>query len=186
MINRKQIRDQIETLIKINHTKSINLKHELICVDLSNHIYHLLNDEAKNAVMIKADSLVHQYSEPLHPSGDQIEKLQILIDKLGIKSASTLPSGYIRRIAQVNFFGYTTDIIQAGNATLSLVNMINDLASMNAIRASLSTLSSCQLSNGKVVIFSYLAIDQKLEQYVNLKYKDITFPEGGIPKEYVG
>lgn len=156
-----------------------------MCVDLSDHIHHLFNDEAKNAVMIKADSLIHQYNEPLHPSGDQIEKLQNLIDKLGIKSASTLPSGYIRRAAMVNFFGYTVDIVQASNAALSLINMINDLASVNAIRASLSTLSSCQLSNGKVIIFSYLAVDEKLEQYVNLKYKDITFPEGGIPKEYV-
>jgi hypothetical protein len=67
---------------------------------------------------------------------------------------------------------------------MNLVNFINDLASKNLIRGILTPLMSLELVGGKIVIVSYIAVDQPNEALVQSLYGTLEFKEGGIPPEF--
>jgi hypothetical protein len=61
--------------------------------------------------------------------------------------------------------------------------MLNSLASQNLIRAVLAPLTAVDLIGGKVVVVSYIAVDQPNEALVQSMYGSLQFQEGGIPPE---
>jgi hypothetical protein len=129
--------------------------------------------------------MIYQYNDCLTPGGEHLQKVSDFLIKIGIKSGTDIVVNYIRRIAPCKCFGYCVEYSKAAHAVLYMVNIINDLASMGAIKASLATIGSIELSNGNLIVFSYLNIDDNLLQIVDLKYKDTCmFEEGAIPKEF--
>lgn len=187
-MNQKEIRDQVENLIRMKKTVSaVTQIHTAL--DLAPVVGNMFNTEAKDIIINhKTDSLLHQWNRQLNDckfESKQAYSLGEFLGKLKIASHSDLfASNYVRECSQVKFFGVTAERDRVGEATIHMVSFFNDLASKGLIRAVLAPLTSIELVDGKIVIVSYIAIDQPNEAIVQSLYKQIEFLEGGLPPEF--
>lgn len=188
-MTQKEIRDQVENLIRMNKTFS-NLQNTICSKDLTSTVYSLFNAEAQNLIQNhKTTSLIHQWNRQTGNSqfeGDVAHSLGKLLEKLNIKSfADLFASNYVREVSKVQYFGHIAELNKVGAAAISMVNFFNDLASKGLIRAVLTPLTSVELVGGKIVLVSYVAIDQQNEAVVQSIYGSMQFIEGGLPPEFV-
>lgn len=188
-MTQKEIRDQIENLIRMGKTISTVAPQELRAMDLVPVVHNLYSQDSLNLINNnKTLSLLHQWNRQLPGSspfeGTQAYKLGEFVGRLGLKSYETLlVSNYIREVSKVQYFGLTASPNKVGEAAIKLVNFFNDLASKNLIRAVLAPLMSIELVGGNIVLVSYIAIDQPNEALVQSMYGHFQFKEGGIPPE---
>mgnify|MGYP003423252515 len=192
----KEIQDQVANLIKTNQiSEPTQLSHEnFVISDLQPIFFKYFNQDALNLVSNKTNNLIHQYNRYHKFGSEHNAKLTDLLEKLELKHCSTLTYAYTREIAKVFFFGVTTTKDRLAEGALTMVKVINALATNKYAIATLSPLTSIQFNTlcpvtGKIVpdnkyaIFSYLAIDHQYETLVQSMYADYLFPEGGVPPE---
>lgn len=158
--------------------------------DLAPIVDQLYNADAKDVIKNKKTThLVHQWNRQINNNkyeGEQAHALAKLLEKFNIKSSDDLKvSNYIRDCSKVQFFGHTTDRTKVGEVAVHMVNFFNDLASKGLIRAVLAPLTSVELVDGRIILVSYIAIDQPNEAIVQSIYGSMQFQEGTLPPEFI-
>lgn len=158
-------------------------------LDLLPIFCNLFNSEAKAVIhQHRTNSTVHQWNRQTGSnkySGSEAYGLGNFLFKFKIKSFSDLfVSNYVRECSLVYYFGWTVEEGKLTEAVLDLVNMFNELAIDDKIRAVLTPLTSIKLANGKYIVLSYFAVDQANVPFVQSKCGGRQFNEGGLPQEY--
>lgn len=162
---------------------------ELKCIDLYPLMSQYFNTEAQNIIQNhKTSSTLVQWNKQVGNSkyeGEHVQRLGTFLNKIQINTWEDLfVSNYVREVSQVKYYGHTVERHKVAEAALSLINFFNDLASKGLIRAVLTPLMSLELVGGKIVIVSYLAVDQPNEALVQSMYGALEFREGGLPPEF--
>jgi hypothetical protein len=188
-MTQKEIRDQVENLIRMSRISNTVAPQEFKAVDLVPIMTPYFNAAAQNVLQNqKCNSTLVQWNRQVSNSkyeGPQAYALGEFLGKLKIKSNEDLfQSNYVREVSQVKYYGHCTTPDRLADAALVMVGMINDLATKGLIRAVLAPLMSIELVGGKVVVVSYIAIDQPNEALVQSMYGSLSFQEGGIPPEF--
>lgn len=190
-MTQKEIRDQIENMIRMNRiSNEVVNEPQFKVMDLLPLTDSLLNADAKNLILNhKTYSTVHQWNRKVDDNkykGEQAYALGELLGKLNVPNYESLQlCNYVREVSLVKYYGVTTSLAKVGEATLKMVNMLNDLASRNLIRAVLAPLMSIELIGGKIVVVSYIAVDKPNEALVQSLYGALQFQEGGVPSEII-
>ena len=187
-MNQKEIRDQVEDLIRMKQTFNTSAP-ALPSIDLQPILDSYYSSDAQNILNNnRTQSLIHQWNRQVGNGlfeGKHVGQLGIVLGKLGIKSYKDLfISNFIPEVSMVSFFGYTTKRSKLIDASLSLINFFNDLASKNLIRAVLNPLTAIELADGRFAVISYIAVDQPNEALVQSMYGHLEFKEGGLPPEF--
>ena len=167
-------------------------------VDLSVDLISLFSDKSREVILNKRIcNMIHQR---LEWRGDiRYQNLDSVLDlllKLDIKSAdkdTVFPpnTGWNRLVDVVRFIGFSCEDSLLSEASAKLINIINELSEKDSITGVLCPLSYISMSNedgtpnGKVAVFSYIAINCKDDAYFMNKYKDIVFQECTTPMELV-
>lgn len=189
-MNQKEIRDQVENLIRMNRiTETVLSTPKMSALDLVPIFHDQFTPEAQNVLLNqKTTNLIVQWNRQVGTSsisGPEAYKLADFLEKFKIKSYSDLQSSnYVREYSKVSFYGQTVERSRLVDATMVLVNFINDLASKNLIRAVLAPLMSIELADGRFAIVSYIAVDQPNEPLVQSMYGSLSFAEGSVPPEF--
>ncbi len=190
-MTQKEIRDQIENMIRMNRISSAVVNEsQFKAMDLLPFVDSLLNADAKNLILNhKTYSTIHQWNRKVDDNkykGEQAYALGEFLGKLNISNYETLQlCNYVREVSQVKYYGVTATLEKVGEATIKMVNMLNDLASRNLVRAVLAPLMSVELVGGKIVVVSYIAVDKPNEALVQSLYGALQFQEGGVPLEII-
>lgn len=189
-MNQQEIRNQVENLIRMNRiSNQLTSPPEFKILDLvplfTPHFTQAGLDAIKNQ---RVQTTLVQWNRQVGNSkyeGEHAASLGKLLGKLKIKSYEDLfASNYVREVSQVKYYGQTVEPSKVADAALVMVNFINDLASKNLIRGILAPLTALELVGGKIVIVSYIAVDQPNEALVQSMYGNLEFKEGAVPPEY--
>lgn len=188
-MTQKEIRDQVENLIRMNKIIDIVAPQEFKALDLVPIMSPYLNMEVQDLIKNKkCHTTIVQWNRKVGGSeyeGQEAYALGLLLDKLKIRSyEDLLKSNIVRELSYVRYYGRCTTPDKVADVALLMTNMLNDLASKNLIRAVLAPLMSIQLVGGKVAIVSYIAVDQPNEALVQSMYGSLQFQEGAVPPEF--
>jgi len=148
-------------------------------IDLVPFVDSHLNVDAKDIIQNhKTFSVCHQWNEKTSDNkyeGPEANALGELLKKLQVDNYEALQvSNYTRKISLVRYYGVTTELARVGEAALKMVNMFNDLATKGLIRAVLAPFMLVELVGGKIVIVSYIAVDQPNEALVQSMYGSLS------------
>lgn len=148
--------------------------------------------EANRALKNKSNSVLYQYNEPIGAPGTY--NLFNLLSKLEFKSSEDQINsgkiGWIRKVAMCRFFGAASEYHNLDKSAAKLVDMINDLATRNYIKATLMPLSIMKLAITEptqkqlYVVISYVHIIDIGEQYVKDNYAHLSINEGEMPRVF--
>jgi hypothetical protein len=187
--------DQLKKLISqavqdlVNSPPVVAVQPVIHCDDIYPTLRPYFTAEAAKALHNKSLNQLHQYNDEVGHLG-----LAELLSKLKIKSAKKAIdsglAGYVRRAVVCSYFGGACEYRNVGRVAMKLINMINDLASKNFIKATLSPLSIIKLAIGnpydkqKYVLVSYIHLLPEADQYVKDHYSDLSIQESEMPREF--
>lgn len=148
------------------------------------------SDEAGKVLHNKVGSLLYQTNEQVGHEG-----LARLLAKLKIKSAQvaidTNKAGLIRTMYMCFYFGGSCERKNTHIVINELIDMMNDLASKQFIKATLAPLSIMKMAKPvnpfepqKYIVVSYIHLTPAGEQYAKSTYPKLWFLEGEVPNEF--